>query len=299
MARIRSIHPEACDSEKLSMLSDSAERTFFRLLTHIDDEGRAEDRPKLLAAKLYPLHDGKSAETVDADLADIESVGLLVRYSVKGRCYLAIPTFGDWQKPRHPTPSKFPAPEEHDGSAEADGGSHTDNDGSPTADRSTPTDELRPGGGGGGGEGVEVEPSGGDAGASRNGHDSRPFTERCEDYLAAQGIKIPPAEQELDHRQTILSCMVDEAEDAHKARQASIAIVADYLQFLTGKKLRGEARDHAWSLVGEFGGAETLRSAYEAVRNAAGLDPKYHGDPLAVTKYMSAVLHGHGSKEAS
>ena len=112
MPRIRSIHPEACDSDKLAMLTDSAERTLWRLITHTDDEGRGEDRPKLLAAKLYPLVDDKTADDIDRDLDELEQVGLLVRYEVDGRRYYAIPTFDDWQSPRHPKPSKHPAPPE-------------------------------------------------------------------------------------------------------------------------------------------------------------------------------------------
>lgn len=110
MPRIRSIHPDACDSEKLAALSDSAERTLWRLITLTDDDGRGEDRPKLLAAKLYPLVDDKTADDLDRDLGELDEVGLIVRYQVEDRRYYAIPTFGDWQSPRHPRPSKYPPP---------------------------------------------------------------------------------------------------------------------------------------------------------------------------------------------
>ena len=149
MPRIRSIHPDACDSEKLASLSDSAERTLFRLLTHSDDEGRGEDRTKLLAAKLYPLHDGKDADTVDADLDELQQVGLLVRYTVSGKRYYTIPTFKDWQNPRHPTPSKLPGPDEADDTSTAD-------DRNATAERGKAPAGV--GGGVGGGEGVSDEP---------------------------------------------------------------------------------------------------------------------------------------------
>ena len=149
MPRIRSIHPDACDSEKLSELSDSAERTFFRLLTHTDDDGRGEDRPKLLAAKLYPLHDGKDAGTVNADLDELQTVGLLTRYCVNGKRYYTIPTFRDWQNPRHPTASKLPSPDEAD----------PETNGSSTAKRGRATAKRRkaPAGVGGGvGEGEQT-----------------------------------------------------------------------------------------------------------------------------------------------
>ena len=151
MPRIRSIHPDACDSEKLASLSDSAERTFFRLLTHTDDEGRGEDRPKLLAAKLYPLHDGKDADTVDADLDELQAAGLLTRYCVDGKRYYVIPTFRDWQNPRHPTASKLPSPDDADPD---DDGSSTDKRGSSTAKRRKAPAGV--GGGVGGGEGEQT-----------------------------------------------------------------------------------------------------------------------------------------------
>lgn len=125
MARIRSIHPDACDSEKLAACSAEAERTFWRLLTHLDDEGRAEDRPRLLAAKLFPLLDEKDADAVTADLNELCAVGLMVRYVSSGKPYMVVPTFRDWQKPRHPTPSRLPGLEQADPPSPADCGTTT------------------------------------------------------------------------------------------------------------------------------------------------------------------------------
>jgi len=156
MPRIRSIHPEACDSEKLAALSDSAERTFFRLLTFADDDGRGEDRPKLLAAKLYPLVDGKDAVTVDADLEEIAAVGLLVRYAVDGKRFYAIPTFKDWQSPRHPRPSRYPEPPN-------DGPTVTAERGTVTAERGKAPAGVGVGSGVGEGSGSGVGEGGADA----------------------------------------------------------------------------------------------------------------------------------------
>jgi hypothetical protein len=152
MARIRSIHPDACDSDKLARLSDSAERCFWRLITYLDDEGRCEDRPKLMAAKLFPLNDEKGEQEVEDVLAELADVGLVVRYIVGGRCYIAVPTFGDWQSPRHPTASQHPSPDD----AEARLTSHRRN---LTAERSKADTDRRDahaggGEGDGGGEGA-------------------------------------------------------------------------------------------------------------------------------------------------
>jgi hypothetical protein len=190
MPRIRSIHPEAGDSEKLSLLTDSAERTFFRLLTHADDDGRGEDRCKLLAAKLYPLHDDKNADTVDADLDELVTVGLLVRYVVDGRRFFVIPTFKDWQSPRHPRPSKYPGPEEADGSSTADGDTITANRGNGTANRR----KAPAGEGVGGGEGVGEEHLSAPADPDVS-PEARELTRTFALAVRGNGFKVPKREQ--------------------------------------------------------------------------------------------------------
>lgn len=111
MPRIRSIHPEICESEQLADVSARAERTYTRLWTHLDDEGRGRDRPKLLAAKLFPYHDDMDGRAVDEDLDALAAAGLLVRYEVDGVRYLAVRGAWDrWQQPSAPRPSAFPPP---------------------------------------------------------------------------------------------------------------------------------------------------------------------------------------------
>lgn len=123
MPRIRSVHPELCQDEELAALDNpAAERTFVRLWTHLDDEGRAVDHPKLLKAALYPLHDSMPPERVDEDLQVLADNGMIQRYEVAGKRYLCAKA-GPWaryQKPRHPSPSKYPAPPEPDATPTAD-----------------------------------------------------------------------------------------------------------------------------------------------------------------------------------
>lgn len=114
MARIRSIHPELCRDDTLPNVSAEAERTFIRLWPHLDDEGRAKDNPKLLKADLYPLHDHVTADDVERDLCELAANGLILRYEVAGKRYLTAKpeAWHTYQKPRHPTESKLPSPEE-------------------------------------------------------------------------------------------------------------------------------------------------------------------------------------------
>lgn len=111
MPRIRSVHPEICDSEELAQISAAAERTYVRLWTHLDDEGRIADRPKVLAARLYPVHDDVGPAEVDHDLEELATAGLVIRYQVDGAAYLAVRGSWDrWQRPQNPKPSAIPPP---------------------------------------------------------------------------------------------------------------------------------------------------------------------------------------------
>lgn len=110
MARIRSIHPDACKSEKLAAAGAEAERCYWRLQTHCDDEGRCEDHPRLIWAALFPLCEDESPKTVDGHLERLAEVGLIVRYEVDGKRFLEVTQFGRFQHPQRPKASTIPAP---------------------------------------------------------------------------------------------------------------------------------------------------------------------------------------------
>lgn len=109
MPRIRSVHPDICEDDVLASVSAYAERTFVRLWTVLDDEGRTKDNPRLLAAQLYPLHDRVD---VDRDLAELAAAGLVLRYEVDGKRYLCAKpeAWARYQKPRRKVASKLPPP---------------------------------------------------------------------------------------------------------------------------------------------------------------------------------------------
>lgn len=114
MARIRSVKPELCTSETMAAVSAVAERTFVRLWTHCDDEGRCKDNPKLLKAALFPLHDDVTAADLDDHLWELAEHGLIVRYEVAGALFLHVPSWREHQKPQKRQESKLPTPESSD-----------------------------------------------------------------------------------------------------------------------------------------------------------------------------------------
>lgn len=112
MARIRSIHPDLLVSETMAGISAGLERTFCRLLIHCDDQGRALDNPRLLKAALYPLHDDVTSQRLDAEMEELVKVGLVRRYEVGGSRYLCVPSWDEYQHPRHPSEARIPEPPE-------------------------------------------------------------------------------------------------------------------------------------------------------------------------------------------
>lgn len=113
MARIRTIKPQFFTSITINALSLPARLTFIGLLTHLDDEGRAVDEPLLIKAAIWPLDEAMTARKIVDHLDEMVALGLLVRYQVDGRKYLASNTFHEHQNINRPQASKLPAPPEN------------------------------------------------------------------------------------------------------------------------------------------------------------------------------------------
>lgn len=111
MARIRTIKPEFFTSLTIADLPLSARLTFIGLWTHVDDDGRCVDEPRLVRAAVWPLDD-RTAADVDADIRALHDASLILRYQHAGRRYMAIANWTEHQRIDKPKPSKLPAPEE-------------------------------------------------------------------------------------------------------------------------------------------------------------------------------------------
>ncbi|MFG3255259.1 hypothetical protein [Streptomyces sp. NPDC048172] len=110
MARIRTIKPEAFASESLAEVGVHAERTFFGLLTQVDDHGRFRDQPAVIAGLLWSLRPEHGAIGVEDDLTQLAEAGLICRYEAgDGKRYLHIVTFRRHQKVNRPSGSRCPA----------------------------------------------------------------------------------------------------------------------------------------------------------------------------------------------
>jgi hypothetical protein len=110
MPRIRSIHPDACKSRKLAACSAEAERVYWRLQPHCDDEGRVEDDPDMLASVMFQVQRHITPAQVNEWLAELNTVGLIRRYENRGVRAISVDRWGDYQHPQKPRKSTFPPP---------------------------------------------------------------------------------------------------------------------------------------------------------------------------------------------
>jgi len=99
MARSRIIKPGLAENEVLAELGPAAQLLFAMLPCHADREGRLEDRPKRLKAKIFPYY----AADVDSLLSQLAecSERFISRYEIDGKRYIQITNFESHQSPHH------------------------------------------------------------------------------------------------------------------------------------------------------------------------------------------------------
>ncbi|MEW1633536.1 hypothetical protein AB0469_05645 [Streptomyces sp. NPDC093801] len=109
MARIRTIKPEAFESEDLAAVDVTAVLTFFGLLTQADDSGRFRDHPAIIAGRLWALRPEHTPAHVAQDLEQLAAAGLVCRYTgCDGKSWLHIVTWDRHQKINRASESRLP-----------------------------------------------------------------------------------------------------------------------------------------------------------------------------------------------
>lgn len=96
-------------SSEIDALTWFQEVCFYRLMTTVDDNGCYHANPQILRSDLFPLKEDITKASVSDALDRLESVGLLKRYDVEGKPYLALTTWGKHQRIRNKT-HHFPEP---------------------------------------------------------------------------------------------------------------------------------------------------------------------------------------------
>jgi len=108
MARARNIKPGFFTNDELAEVDPLGRLLFAGLWTIADREGRLEDRPKQIKAKILPF----DSCNVDELLSALDKHGFIQRYTVDGKAYIQIVK---WHKHQNPhvkeAASTIPAPD--------------------------------------------------------------------------------------------------------------------------------------------------------------------------------------------
>jgi len=134
--RSRNIKPGFFDNEILGKLDPITHLLFAGLFMLADREGRLEDRPDRIKAKIFPYRDGID---INGELTVLSRLGFIHRYKVGEKPYIEVINFLRHQSPHH-TEKKSEIPPKP--AVSADNGEPTVN--SPLLDGENPPDSLIP-----------------------------------------------------------------------------------------------------------------------------------------------------------
>lgn len=112
--RIRSIKPEFFRSDDIDALSIPDRLLFIGLWLYVDDSGVGVDKESAIAADLFAgdlAHEPhETSVRVHGGLMRLAERGLITRYSVAGRRFLAITNWKKHQKINRPSATRYPGP---------------------------------------------------------------------------------------------------------------------------------------------------------------------------------------------
>lgn len=131
------------------------------------------------------------------------------------------------------------------------------------------------------------------------GDEQQTHTERVAAWLQRHdGLELPRTDRRSDRYRVVLAAALAYIGPCEHDRRRDLAmgVVCDYLADVTAETVGREARRHLARLVGEYDPLAVLDAAGETTAWGAGLAEGYAEDPLAATKYMTAVINGHGAK---
>jgi hypothetical protein len=111
--RIRTIKPEITESESFARCSRDARLCGTYLITNADDHGRMRGNATMLARTLFP-YDDDAQHLMPQWLDELEAIGFIRRYQLKGSNYLEIVNWSKHQKVDHKGASKLPSFEDRD-----------------------------------------------------------------------------------------------------------------------------------------------------------------------------------------
>jgi len=109
VSRIRTIKPEILDDERTAALSSDAFRLFIGLISLADDYGNARGHLGFLEGHIFWA--APQPPNIKVAAWELERVGLVQSYVVRGQVYIAITSWAKHQRVDKPGPPRVPGPE--------------------------------------------------------------------------------------------------------------------------------------------------------------------------------------------
>jgi hypothetical protein len=110
LSRQRFIHPDFWTDPSLGKLTPEERLLFIGCFSNADDEGRLLGNPAYLRSTIFPYDDHTIQQIKDMRDHILDICKNIVLYEVDGFEYLAFIKWKAYQKPKYPSPSKFPPP---------------------------------------------------------------------------------------------------------------------------------------------------------------------------------------------
>jgi hypothetical protein len=100
-------------SEQVNDMSIYAALLFTWMIAHADDFGRMPGGARKVKALVVPMRDDFTSASVEDCLVEMDAIGVVQRYEVKGEMFIQFPAWEEHQQGLHKrTRSKFPPPED-------------------------------------------------------------------------------------------------------------------------------------------------------------------------------------------
>jgi hypothetical protein len=117
------------------------------------------------------------------------------------------------------------------------------------------------------------------------------YSRRLAKRLRDQGEVINPGQNLHESFRNLLTCAyASEPEEQHHG--ITLGVIADFVSSAAGPKMTSEARAHTARLLKTHERLKVFDGYGQAMQWGAGIGDRYQDDPLALSKYVAAILGG-------
>jgi hypothetical protein len=125
----------------------------------------------------------------------------------------------------------------------------------------------------------------------KNMADEETFSKRLAQTVRDSGMVIPTGTNLHETFRNLLTCAYQcEPEEQHHG--ITLGVIADFVRSAHGPKMTSEARSHTARLLKTHDRLKVFDAYGQAMQWGAGIGDRYEHDPLALSKYVAAIVGG-------